>query len=234
MNEEREILLLPGMDGTGDLLAPFARALNRTRRARVLSYPPDRRLGYDDLVEHVVPRLPAAPCILLGESFSGPIAIEIAARHPDRVAGLILASSFVRHPAPSLLALGTPLLDPRFIPMGLVAWLLLGRNQDRIVTAALHRALRQVAPSVLAHRASQAPRVDKRAALRRTRCPLLCLHGRDDRLVGIGHLARITEERSDAQVVLLDAPHMLLETHVEEAVRCVDAFCAAMTAAASG
>src|SRR6266849_5616303 len=90
------VLLLPGLDGTGQLLRDLSEQLAGHRPVHVISYPVDRPLDYGQLTALVEARLPNGQFVILGESFSGPIAIEIAAREKQRVAGLILASSFAR------------------------------------------------------------------------------------------------------------------------------------------
>lgn len=81
-------LVLPGMDGTGDLLSDFVAALAPEIDANAVSYPADRALGYDALSRITNDALPArGKCLLLAESFSGPVALRLAQAHPDRLLG---------------------------------------------------------------------------------------------------------------------------------------------------
>src|SRR5467141_3209790 len=128
------VLLLPGMDGTGELLTALVDQLSLLRSAQIISFPANRSLGYDDLIAYVAERTPKGRFAILGESFSGPIAIEIAATE-SRVAGLILASSFARHPIPSLFAPLANVLDLRWVPTKLVeAALLVPRERQNSKT----------------------------------------------------------------------------------------------------
>src|SRR5512147_2728475 len=73
------LLLLPGLDGTGELFAAFVAAL-REHEVRIITYPHDRALGYPALEEFVREKLPRdQDYFLLAESFSGPVGISIAA-----------------------------------------------------------------------------------------------------------------------------------------------------------
>ena len=108
-----------GMDGTGELLDALAKRLSLSRRVHIVSYPLDKPLGYAELTGFAAARLPEGRFAILGECFSGPVAIEIAASEP-RAAGLILASSFAWHPLPSLLAPFARLLDLRRMPCKII------------------------------------------------------------------------------------------------------------------
>src|SRR5262249_47805301 len=55
---EIPILLLPGMDGTGELLAALADKLAAAHAVQVISYPQNKPLRYDDLTRTVAERTP--------------------------------------------------------------------------------------------------------------------------------------------------------------------------------
>jgi pimeloyl-ACP methyl ester carboxylesterase len=97
------LVLLPGLDGTGQLFAEFVKVLGPHIDTLVVPYPKDRALGYDELETLVLAALPTAgPFVVLGESFSGPLAIRIAARAPPGLAAVILSASFAKNPYPWL------------------------------------------------------------------------------------------------------------------------------------
>ena len=74
------LVLLPGMDGTGELFAPLLNALNPGLRTTVVSYA-DRPATYAEHESVALAELPKdRPFAILGESFSGPIAVTIAAQ----------------------------------------------------------------------------------------------------------------------------------------------------------
>ncbi|MGH3626194.1 MAG: hypothetical protein ACRDRL_01935, partial [Sciscionella sp.] len=70
------------MDGTGDLFAPLIDALGDNIPCSVVRYP-DESLDYAGHEAIARAALPAnGPYVILGESFSGPIAVSIAASEP--------------------------------------------------------------------------------------------------------------------------------------------------------
>jgi len=89
------------------------------RPVQLFAYPLDQPLSYAQLTTYVVERVPNRPFVVLGESFSGPIAIEIAATDHEPLIGS--ASSFARHPLPAQFAALTRLLDLRWLPKRIIA-----------------------------------------------------------------------------------------------------------------
>jgi pimeloyl-ACP methyl ester carboxylesterase len=120
------ILLLPGLDGTGELLNDLRHRLSVHRQVTIIDYPMNRPLDYDQLTTFVGERVPSERFIILGESFSGPIAIQIAVQEKVRVAGLILASTFAKHPLPAIFAVLAKVFDHTWMPHSIVEGALLG------------------------------------------------------------------------------------------------------------
>ena len=84
------VVLLPGMDGSGLLHEAFIAAMAPRLQVESVVYPADRFLDDRQLQAFVAERLPGdAPFLLIGESFSGPIAIRIAASRPPGLARLV-------------------------------------------------------------------------------------------------------------------------------------------------
>ena len=169
---EPALVLLPGMDGTGALLAGFRRALDPAIRTVVVSYPPDQEIGYAGLEGSPRAQLPQdEPFVLLAESFSGPIAISIAASRPAGLRGLILVCSFARNPRPLLAAAASSGLAPAD-PLGASRACLPGRR-----SAALRRLTcgpscgrpARVSPSVVRRRLRAVLEIDVAATVAQSR-----------------------------------------------------------------
>lgn len=221
------LVLLPGMDGTGTLFADLVAALPPALRAVVVTYPPDRPLDYPELVRFVGERLPRdEPFVLLGESFSGPVAMTLAAAHPTGLAGLILCCTFARNPRPGLAPLH-PLAG--FLPfplwsLPLAAPLLLGpRTEDRAM-AALRRALAAVQARVWRARLRAVLAVDVSKALTDIDVPILYLQAASDRLVPTAAAQHIAAIAPSMEVVRIDGPHLLLQTRPHEATAAISDF----------
>ncbi len=101
----RRVLLVPGLDGDADLVMGVAPRLFAGLRVLPFDHLRDTVAGgLDGLAERALAVLDAdpegdAPAYVCGESFGGTVALTLARRHPERVRGLILLSTFGWYPA---------------------------------------------------------------------------------------------------------------------------------------
>lgn len=219
------LMLLPGMDGTGRLFAGLMARLPGAIEGRVIAYPPDLALDYEQLLARVRPLCPTSgDWYVLGESFSGPLALRLAAERPPGLRGVILAASFV---APPVRWLPPWLVRPGLLTIGRgLAGRVLGTGDGpRGLHAAFVAASASVAADVLACRARAILGVDLRPfAARLAAVPVLALVGQRDRVLGRGHVAAIAELLPQVLVRRFDAPHLLLQTRPAEAAAAISAF----------
>ncbi len=230
MGRKAALLVLPGLDGTAGLHAPFIAALGTAWHAiTVVRYPHDQQLDYPALEALVRAALPTdVPFVLLGESFSGPIAVSIAANPPANLIGLVLSTTFARAPLPLLspfAAIGQR-MPVSTLPMPLLRWLLFGRWASAALLAQMKSALQQVEPAVLRHRAALTLQVDATSQLSRIAVPVLYLRALHDRLIRAASARQILARVDDARLVELAGPHMLLQACPQTAAAAVLSFAA--------
>ncbi len=210
------LVLLPGLDGTGRLFAPLLAELPHHWRTQVLSYPVDPQLGYDALTARVARALPAdGSIVLLGESFSGPIAIALAAQLGERLQALILCCSFASNPRPALspfAPLVACLPSPAQLPASLNARILLGTRPSSETRGLLMQALADLPATVVRARLRMVLKVDASAALARVRSPVLYLQAEQDWLVPQEAARVIVRNCPHAVVMRIAGPHGLLQT----------------------
>ncbi len=220
--------ILPGLDGTTRMLDAFvaqARAAGFDD-ATAIGYPHDRVLDADGLEAFAREQLPGdRPFVLLGESFSGPIALRLAADPPPTLRALVLSTTFAVTPVP-LLAPFAPLtrIAPVLTPMPLLSWLLLGRWRTPALETALRQALDEVSPGVLRSRAALALRIDARDALAHIRVPTLYLRAHHDRLMHPSAGDTILRGIADVRLQAFDGPHLLLQTRGDARAEAIAAF----------
>ena len=145
------LILLPGLDGTEIFFRPLLAALPPWIRARCVEYPTWGPNDYGDLLPLV--RDACRACddfFLLGWSFSGPLALMMAAESPGALRGVILCASFIAAPWPFLRVLRGAVTAPvaRLFPVVSRALALFGRYSSRDFRRDRLECLSRVPPSV--------------------------------------------------------------------------------------
>jgi pimeloyl-ACP methyl ester carboxylesterase len=220
------LVLLPEMDGTGALFAPLAAALGPQAATIIVRYPnkPLDYAGHEQIAREALPV--DRPFIVLGESFSGPIAVSIAASAPAGLRGYILCCSFVRSPR-SLLRWFRPLLGllpPQRVPDAVARHFLMGRFGSEELRRSHAQALIGLSPHALVARLKAIASVDVRSSLRRVRLPCLYLRATEDRLVPRSAAELFARLSSNARVVDIEGPHFLLQARPEAAASAIREF----------
>lgn len=214
------LVLLPGMDGTGTLFSDFKSALPKGIQAQVIAYPPNRPLEYAELEAHVAGQLPTQPFILVGESFSGPIAIAIAAAAPTQLRGVVLVCSFAKAPAPSFLSR----LPLWWAPTALAAAVLLGRYSSPSQRQHLSSAMRKVTAETWRARLHAVLSVDVTDKLKAIKVPTLYLRATHDRVVRSSAWHLIKRLLPSAKLAEVEGPHFLLQAKPVESAARIAAF----------
>lgn len=232
------LVLLPGMDGTGRLFDPLLSALDPKLAPQVLSYPHGDMLDYQQLESLVRAQLPKEPFVLLGESFSGPLAMSIAAVPPPGLRALMLCCTFASNPRPFLGAfqplLG--LLPLRTGPTNAFNWpakhALLGSFTTPALEALLEKALSQISPAVMADRLREIAKVNVSSKLAQIRVPVLYLQASRDRLVPAKAAAEIARSIPSMQMQTIEGPHCLLQASPQASAAAINSFCSRLELAA--
>lgn len=217
------LVLLPGLDGTGKLFQNFIEQLGARIAARIIAYPLDQALGYEELTRLVERQLPAAPYFLLAESFSGPVGISVAARASPALKGLILCGTFASNPYPLLAWAGflAPLLPIKSLPRWLRSLILWGSGSLKRAPANVDRAIAPVDRRVVSHRIREVFKVDVRERLEYIGAPVLILSAANDQIVRSRATLRLKSQLPGAQHVEMAGPHLLLQARPAECATAV-------------
>jgi pimeloyl-[acyl-carrier protein] methyl ester esterase len=221
------VVLLPGMDGTGSLFSEFIAALPRGLEPVVVTYPLDRSMNYAELEQFARASLPTEqPFVLVGESFSGPIAISLAASKPTGLRGLVLVCSFARSPIPMPSGLCSMIsrFPVKLIPTRVTAALLLGRYASRALRERLYAAISKVDPVVWRVRLSAVLSADVAVHVSSIRVPVLYLRAAHDRVVPRRASELISKLLPSVKVVELEAPHFMLQAKPVESALQIQTF----------
>lgn len=186
---------------------------------------PAERLDYPTLATRFASTLHlTAETVLIAESFSGPLAIMLAARH---LAGaLILCNTFAVHPYTRALGfLPLELLARARTPDIIIRHYIVGPNASDNLVNQVRAAITSVPAGIFGFRAHQALRVDVSAQMAQCKLPILYLRGTADHLVRQKSVREIVDAATvPVSVAYLAGPHLLLKTAPHEAWHAINEF----------
>ena len=227
------LVLLPGMDGTGELFANLIAELPANINTIVVRYPTSTVLNYEELTALADLQIPKnTPYVLLGESFSGPIAIALASRATAQLKGVILSCTFATNPRP-LLSKWSFLVPAVTITERLLNFsnkLLMSSFSNEQVENQLKAVLPKVSPETMRARLDAVIGVNYLAELAKINVPILYLKGKQDHLVPASAAKTIAKHAKNVSMVELDAPHLLLQVATKSAAKRICEFMAQLAA----
>jgi len=151
--------------------------------------------------------------IILGESFSGPLALCVSEKKPDGLLGVVLVATFVSAPNFKI---------GRFLPWTICFTLVkplyrirmeLSDRENKYIVALMSTELRKVSPKVLAYRIKEVFSVNAELQLLKCKVPIVYFRDVRDIVVPKKNLNTILSVKPDVEVVEFSAPHFLLQTN---------------------
>lgn len=212
-----KLILLPGLDGTGELFYPLLMALSGFD-CEIIRLPEEGDQDYQSLTSWVRDRLPQQDFILIAESFSGPIAAALAQEGIKNLKGIIFAATFLS--APDKLLINTAQFLPvRFLTT--LRWikyihkaLFLGMDADKELIQQFKSTVSALPSDLIKARLSSI--LSLPIKLGRCDLPVVYIRAQGDRLVSskkanefAGYFSRIT-------IKVVDGPHFILQAKPSE------------------
>jgi pimeloyl-[acyl-carrier protein] methyl ester esterase len=221
------LVLLPGLDGTDVFFEPLLASLPRSVRPLVVCFPTFGSNEYADLLATVREAVSEVPSFyVLGWSFSGPLALMLAAAEPAKVRGVILSATFVHPPRPIYSRLRFAAITPvmwtiragRRVPV----WLFRGRSDQFRCDKA--ETWRRVSAAVVARRVRAILSLDAREHLRRCPHPVLYIAGSHDEVVPRRNVEEIVCVRPSVHVRTIEGRHFAMYTNPKGAADVITEF----------
>lgn len=212
------LVLLPGMDGTGELVAEFAAALSGEFDVTTVRYPAGQPLSYAELENFVRDFCPASePFVMVAESYATPAAIRYAAGRRGNLRGLILCVGFATNPLRGwqryFARMFTSVMFYLPLPDFAARRWLVGRDAPASLPARIRTAIASVKRRVLAERLRSILAADVRKAAGEIAVPVLHIRAREDRLISAECAEELERANPKIVTVSLDGPHGLLERY---------------------
>jgi len=232
----KKLVLLPGMDGTGELFQPLVEALGGRIQTEVLDYPAHERLTYPELIARVAEQIPhdGTDFALLAESFAGPIGLTLAQRHHPGLRGLILAVTFAIPPRKQLLQLTRLLPMPWLLAQPIPCWVagrvMMGPKPPKDRLDALCSVMKKMDPAVIASRVEEVRDLELDPS--DIEIPVMYIQATDDLLLPETAVEEVRHFVQHLTVHRLEGGHLVLETQADLAADLVTDFLRAIPAAA--
>ncbi|WP_371196392.1 alpha/beta fold hydrolase [Glaciecola sp. SC05] len=213
------ILLLPGMDGTGIMFEPFIKLLPSSADVQIVKLIQEIDVSFEEQAKELVANI-KKETIIIGESYSGLIAHEIGKIAPDSIKHIVFAASFLEQPS-SLAKFGKlvpkAMLNYSLYPEFMVKEMLFGKYSSQYLMDLFHRAMSNVPLDLLEYRIKQISNLNPIESV--SSIPSSYLQASDDRLVS-GNAAKVFKKAyANIELKQLDGSHFVLQTNPSDSLR---------------
>lgn len=184
---DSQVVLLPGMHGTGELFGPLRAEIPAAIDVITVDYPVGAA-SFNELVDGIARKLPTdRQYVLVAESFAGPAAIRIAGQRPKNLRGLVLAATYLKSPRPWLRYLPVGFLSQFLKQFPINEWVvksvLVGKGAEAKLVADIVDCLNRADKREIAKRIAMLAEIDVTDDFGRIRVPVTYLWPTADRLL---------------------------------------------------
>ncbi len=225
----QHLVLMPGMDGTGLSFEPLLPFFPADAKVTIVRYPTDKLLSFDETVECAALQIPAGdPPIVIAESFSGPVGIQMIGSGRVKAKALILCATFAKSPCPIVWRimsfLRLPLLIRPDMPKRFFKIVI---GEDKLIADLLplwRKVHADVPARVMHHRLKIINSVDVTRWLKELPVPCCYLQAVNDRVVPSSCVEEIKKCVPLLEVKRINAPHFILQAQPRECLNAIEEF----------
>ncbi len=215
-----KLVLLPGMDGTGELFSSFLSHLSETNYA-VVSLPENGAQDYKTLTEYVKSQLPEDDFIILAESFSGPIASLLAKECYPKMKSVIFIATFISPPNKFLLGIAKllPLKQLSKFPLAksFHKLLFLGSEATNEILFQFQNVVDSIPSGTLAARIESMKSFTFNS--KAIEIPCLYIQATSDKLVPKTKYLEFKKYFNNIKIVQINGPHFIMQAKPVECAR---------------
>jgi len=210
------LVLLPGMNGTGELFSEFLSYYDGDHL--VISLPVSGPQDHATLAEVINNQLPTEDYILLAESFSGGIVPELLKLEPTHIKGVIFVASFLSSPRSYLIGIAKllPIKALVSLPLSNIAHrlLFLGQEATKPLLSKFVNVIKSIPKQVLSNRLD----VMKRQQLPQVTfdIPVIYIRALSDRLISTKKSQEVANVFNRVEFIEIEGPHFILQAKPKE------------------
>jgi len=225
----QHMVFMPGLDGTGLSFEPLLPFLSANTKITIIRYPTDKLLSFEETVECAAAQIPAGNSpLVIAESFSGPVAIQMIGSGRIKAKALILCATFARSPRPFVWRimrfLRLPLLIRPDMPKRFFKIVI---GDDKLIAELLplwKKVHANVPARVMDHRLKIINQIDVTKWLKNLPVPCCYLQATNDRIVPSSCIEDIKKCASLLEVKRINAPHFILQAQPKECLNAIEEF----------
>jgi len=209
-----KLVLLPGMDGTGNLFSPLLGELSEFN-CEVITLPISGPQDYLTITKFVKGKLPKEDFILVAESFSGPIGVALAKEGVENMKGIIFVATFLSPPHKVLLGfarlLPIKLLSSLPLASILHKMLFLGFSASKELMALFQHTVLSLPSSLIKARLSSMQSLV--ATSDDIGLPVGYIQATSDRLVRSNKINNFRDTFKNIIIKTINGPHFILQAN---------------------
>jgi pimeloyl-ACP methyl ester carboxylesterase len=225
----QHLVFMPGLDGTGLSFEPVLPHLSADTKITIVRYPTDKLLTFDETVECAAAQIPAGvPPIVIAESFSGPVAIQMLGSGRVKAKALILCATFAKSPRPFLWRLmrflRLPLLIRPDMPKRFFKIVI---GEDKLIAELLplwKKVHADVPARIMDHRLKIINQVDVTKWLKNMPVPCCYLQATNDRVIPSSCLDDFESYIPNLVIKRIKAPHFILQAQPQACLDAIEEF----------
>jgi len=216
-----KLVLLPGMDGTGELFEEFLSY--HDDEYLVISLPQKGPQDYSSLAQSLENQLPKEDYILLAESFSGGIVPELLKQDLTNMKGVIFVASFLSCPNRYLLPIAKvlPIKALASAPLSQIGhkFLLLGQGASKALLSKFIKVTKSIPDHILKSRLAVMNL--QKLPLATFDVPTVYIQALSDRLISPRKSRELGNVFKNIEYIEIDGPHFLLQAKPKESSQAV-------------
>ena len=224
-----KLLLLPGMDGTGELFSDLCEAFSDENIPIVIKYPSNKNLSFYELAELVQECFPIEERFaIIAESFSVPVAVICASKSPINLKALVLCAGFITSPVRGLNRyigwILAPILFRLSLPKIVLKIWLVGENANSTLSSKVKTIVSSMQKNIFIGRLKSIFRCDVREEIGNIKIPILYIRAKNDRLVSKSCYDEIKTANSNVELLELDGPHLIFQNEPKKSAKIIMEF----------
>ena len=212
-----KIVLLPGMDGTGELFLYILEHLKEFD-TQVIPLPQTGNQDYPTIINYIKSKLPNDEFTLIAESFSGALAAELAKEHIPNLKKIVFVATFLSPPNAMLLSIAAklPLKSLSKVPLAkyFQKQLFIGKSANPELVDLFQSILNALPSDILSNRIKTMQSLA--FSCESIDIPCLYIQALSDRLVSENKYLEFQQYFSNIKLVQFDGPHFIMQTKPKE------------------